>query len=135
MIPHSITSGDITHKDLGALAMARDIIEQIADNDPNKITCHILARLVAARVPGTKCIDGHFVGGWRHSWVKLPSRNILDVYPIAASNPFIVVGQNNNRIFQPWAKFYIENKLDFTLEPAGHPDEAARKIRPQWFQK
>lgn len=135
MVPYSIARGDITPQDIKALEVANGVMREIGDNSPILITCHILARLVETQIKNGKCIDGHFVGGWRHSWIQLDSTNILDVYPIAASNPFVVVGQNSNRIFQPWANFYMPAKLDFVNESSGHPDKAARRIRPDWFKR
>lgn len=89
---HSIESGDIKQVDLDALHLTEKVIALLPQGK-FKVNCHTLSRVMAKLTHG-KCEDGYFFGrGWQHSWVRLPSRNLLDCYPIAASNPFIVVDE------------------------------------------
>jgi hypothetical protein len=75
------------------------------------VSCHHLARAVAACFPGAgaRVVDGRFNGGWEHSWLALPSGWLLDVYPIARGDGTCVL--LDARSGSPWRGLYVEEDL------------------------
>ncbi len=48
---------------------------------PIVLSCHMLARAISRRT-GIPYEDGYFLGHCEHSWLRLSSGNIIDVYPV-----------------------------------------------------
>lgn len=62
------------------------------------LSCHILARAVG-KVFCLPVQDGYFHPNCKHSWLLLPSKNIVDVYPVGmVGGPLLV---DNNRKWSP----------------------------------
>lgn len=111
MRPLVITLNDITQDELRVLDKVNLILEQLPDGLSCHAVCRILVHFVDAR-----CVDGRFFNpGWRHSWLELPSGNVLDAYPWCCSNAFIAYRPHHHASCSPWWKMYKEEKL--ALEP------------------
>ncbi len=90
------------------------------NEDGNRITlsCHMLARAVAA-VFGLRVCDGYFSNElYDHSWVLTPQGQIIDTYPIGGIGGPIMF---DNGRYSPCSRLYTE-----------HP---ARKISRRRFSK
>jgi hypothetical protein len=125
----AVRNGDIPEGDLLLYDRAIEVVDKIDDED---MTCHVLARVVAKELKDLAKsdvvhVDGYFCRPcWRHSWVVLPTGNILDVYPIGGCMPMLVtVGCGT--IVLPWSDMYVHKRLSFKLEPTGHPNQMAAK--------
>jgi hypothetical protein len=65
----------------------------------------MLARAVAD-VFDLECVDGSFLVGFDHSWIKTRQGNILDVYPVAIlGGPLLVDGQPGSPARQLYFRF------------------------------
>jgi hypothetical protein len=108
--PYARLIGDITVDDLRALEVAKAFLRELPE-EPHR-SCHYVARKLVPSVGG-KVEDGYFGQvGWEHSWIVLPSGNILDAYPIAAAEPFLVVTGGKTAITTPWDELYIKARIE-----------------------
>jgi hypothetical protein len=75
-----------------------------------------------------KYVDGHFYKvGHEHSWLDMGNGIIVDMYPIASSNPFMV---DASHWMIPWNKLYISEPtlLDHNLERKSQQDVIALEL-------
>lgn len=91
------------------------------------VSCHVVA-MVYSEMPKSECPihwelkHGHFTAGYQHSWLTteildcvypMTDRLILDIYPVAGFQPFIVDGS----LSSPWSQLYKTNKAyDFVAK-------------------
>lgn len=119
----AVRNGDIPEGDLLLYERAIQLIDWV---DREDMTCHVLARAIA-KLLKAKHVDGYFCRPcWRHSWVVLPTGNILDVYPIGGCMP-VLVTTGMGLIPLPWSDMYVPKKLSFRNEPTGHPNQMATR--------
>ncbi|MES3005070.1 MAG: hypothetical protein V4690_03100 [Patescibacteria group bacterium] len=52
------------------------------EDNPVLLSCHMLA-MACSRAFEVKAEHGFYLESYRHSWLRLPSGNIIDVYPVA----------------------------------------------------
>lgn len=72
------------------------------NSKPVVLSCHIIARALA-KVYGLRYQDGYFCGKYQHSWLVMPSGNIVDPYPVGAlGGPIMVDGASCS----PWPDLY-----------------------------
>lgn len=98
MTPYAISVCDVTPEDMRTLALADQFLASLPDRLPpgfsivastpdGVLSCHdVCAAWVAAGHPGVH-VRGYWAGPFDHSWVVLPSRVILDLYPVAGVRP------------------------------------------------
>lgn len=94
--------------------------EAMPDLDASdEVSCHAVCRALEIRHPGAKCVDGSFHAvGHDHSWLDLGDGVIADMYPIAATGPYLV---DAGHWMVPWNKLY---QPDETLLDRGNRDRA-----------
>jgi hypothetical protein len=75
---------------------------------PALVSCHVVARAVAAVFPGLRVESGRFARAWEHSWCVVEgTRWIVDVYPVGLlGEPVLADGSCD-----PWAGFYTSGEL------------------------
>jgi hypothetical protein len=81
-------------------------VEALPDVDPpERVSCHVLTRMLAARFAGVRVVDGNFQGrGSHHSWLDLGDGVVADVYPIGGVVPFLV---ETSGYMNPWNRMYL----------------------------
>jgi hypothetical protein len=99
----------------------RGVVEAMPDVDLGEdgrgkkieVSCHMLARAIAAYFP-VECADGYFTPNqWPHSWLLTSRGNLIDVYPWAAvGGPVLLVG----RALCPWRGLFRAAELDVVYE-------------------
>ncbi len=68
-------------------------LEMDEDGKQIVLSCHILARAVARVFSCLRVVDGHFIGGYDHSWVETRSGHVIDLYPVAMiGGPIMILG-------------------------------------------
>ena len=84
-----------------------------AKNKPIEISCHHVARVVAALEPKVKVIDGHILNGYNHSWLATPDPFfIIDPYPpVAYPGPWLIY----MGALSPWKKIYNPERKPFMI--------------------
>ena len=102
MTPYAVKFG-VTASDLVLYGTVRDAVVALPDLDLGLdakgasivLSCHIICRAVRRLIKtGVKVEDGFFAGSYQHSWLRLQSGNILDIYPVAvASGPILWDGK------------------------------------------
>jgi hypothetical protein len=85
------------------------MIEALPDIDPpERISCHVLTRILAKRFEGIRVVDGNFQGrGSHHSWLDLGEGVVADVYPIGGVVPFLV---DTSGYLNPWNRMYLPDE-------------------------
>jgi hypothetical protein len=101
MVPYFVDVGEITLDDLAAFRAVCAAIQKLPYD--NRLTCHAVARLVAHAAPGFRVVDGYFLHGYTHSWLRRAG-TIIDPYPVAAANPLLVTARGSS----PWQRLYNE---------------------------
>lgn len=107
---------EITNLDMAIFRTVRRIVEGLPDlvfdpsdrglEGPNQLTCHLVAHAIASLIAPVKKVDGFFSRSYQHSWLRT-STSLIDVYPVAGGNPFIVAAGP----LSPWCKWYVESDL------------------------
>lgn len=101
-------------------------IQAIPEMDPpEKVSCHVLARVLEKRFVGVKAVDGFFQSvGSNHAWLDLGDGVVADVYPIGGVVPFLV---DTSGYMNPWNRMYIKDpKVVEGLDV--HPDVVADEL-------
>lgn len=76
------------------------------------VTCHLLVRALA-QILEIDFKDGLFAEGYQHSWLVLPSRWIIDAWPVgimSASGP-LLVDASPDRITAPGRALYKAQRI------------------------
>lgn len=106
MIPYAIRSGYLSSTKLNLFRQLVKDVEEIPDH-PNCeiVSCHAVCRALVILHPELNYVDGYFYKiGHDHSWIDMGDGIIADMYPIAASNPFLV---DASSWVIPWEYLYI----------------------------
>jgi hypothetical protein len=85
--------GMITADDIAMLTTVKRAIDLLPDIPlGTELSCHILARAVRNVFTSNMEVEsGYFYPSFQHSWLRLPSKNILDVYPVGiVGGPILV---------------------------------------------
>ncbi len=101
MVPYFVDVGEITLGDLVAFNAVCAAIRKLPDD--TRLTCHAVARLVAHAAPGFRVVDGYFLRGYEHSWLRRGDI-VIDPYPSAAANPLLITLHG----LSPWRELYNE---------------------------
>lgn len=120
MTPYAAEFG-VTAQDLVLYSSVRDALCALPRvamgvdqaGKPIVLSCHIICRAMRKRIPvGVAVEDGYFANHYQHSWLRLQSGNILDLYPVAvASGPILWDG----KFPSPAAKLFERAKLQVPL--------------------
>lgn len=97
MTPWVVKEGYISKEELELFQEIRQAVERLPDIRLNSVlSCHVLARSVKIVFgESLEVVDGHLYPTYAHSWLKLPSGNVIDVYPVGIiGGPLLVEGRN-----------------------------------------
>lgn len=80
-------------------------LRALPDYDPVvRISCHVVVHALASIHDGCTAVDGWFNGrGNEHSWLRVGPDVVADMYPVAGTNPFMVVVDGG---MNPWERIY-----------------------------
>lgn len=125
MRTYAVRQGMIPAAKVELFESMRSQIADLPDLEPDdRVSCHVLTRVLASLNDGPVVIDGWFGGkGNEHSWLDIGDGLIADVYPIGGATPFLV---DASGWWNPWNKLYVPHPA--VMEGKDGIDETVRLL-------